>query len=410
MRNKYVALLLSTTIPALCSFLVFSILVCSGSAADAASPREDYNKVQRDIRKQKKKLAEATRTERSVISELRMIESQLNDINGQMNSTKNQIRTLKGGIASLEADITTNSRSIESQKTRLRMRLRTLRRINSEKEVILMLLSGEDPSTILKISRSLSDISNRYNESIKNYREELGRLSAKKKKLNGLVNNLKAEEQELATLENSAKAKKKEKENLLAGVRKDKDTYQQMIQGLKENADRLSKIITESEKHEKPTARKKRAKTTQSAKEELPAESPFTHRKGHLSWPVSGKIAIKYGSQVDPLFNLPVFRSGIHIRAAVGTPVSAVYEGKVVYAADLKGYGKLVVISHGGGYHTLYGNLSKIFLENGAIIKEGEAIGEIGESTALGTSGLYFEIRYKGKPLDPQQWLIKSGG
>jgi septal ring factor EnvC (AmiA/AmiB activator) len=69
-----------------------------------------------------------------------------------------------------------------------------------------------------------------------------------------------------------------------------------------------------------------------------------------------------------------------------------------------------VVVSHGGSYHTLYGNLSKIFLENGAIIKEGEAIGDVGESTALGTSGLYFEIRYKGKPLDPQQWLSKSGG
>jgi septal ring factor EnvC (AmiA/AmiB activator) len=125
---------------------------------------------------------------------------------------------------------------------------------------------------------------------------------------------------------------------------------------------------------------------------------------------VRGKLAIRYGSQVDPLFNLPVFRSGIHIRTATGSTVTAVSAGKVVYAAEFKGYGQLVVISHGGGYHTLYGNLAKIFLANDAIIKENEAIGEVGESTALGASGLYFEIRYKGKPLDPQQWLRKSGG
>ncbi len=414
MRKKYVALFLSTAIPAvsvfLAAFLALSMLAFSGSIADAAGAREDYNKVQRDIRKQKKKLAEATQTEKSVISELRRIESQLNDLDDQMNATKKQINTLKAGISSLEADIATNSRSIESQRARLRMRLRTLRRINAEKEVILMLLSGEDPSTILRISRSLSDISNRYGESIKNYRAELGRLSAKKKKLNEFVNNLKTEERELARLEDSAKAKKREKETLLAGVRKEKDTYQRMIQELKDDAERLSKIIKESEKHEKPAARKKRTKETPSAKEELPADSPFTRMKGHLPWPAKGKLAIRYGSQVDPLFNLPVFRSGIHIKTAAGTPVSAVYEGKVVYAADLKGYGKLVVVSHGGSYHTLYGNLSKIFLENGAIIKEGEAIGDVGESTALGTSGLYFEIRYKGKPLDPQQWLSKSGG
>jgi len=58
-----------------------------------------------------------------------------------------------------------------------------------------------------------------------------------------------------------------------------------------------------------------------------------------------------------------------------------------------------VVVSHGGSYHTLYGNLSKIFLEMARIIKEGEAIGDVGESTALGTSGLYFEIRYKANHL-----------
>lgn len=394
----------------LSTILLLSAHLYCVPVSEAASAKEDYNKVQRDIRKQKKKLAEATKTEKSVIGELRRVESQLNDLDDQMNTTKSQISSLKGNIASLESDISAHSRSIESLKTRLRMRLRTLWRINAEKEVILMMISGEDPSTVLRVSRSLSDISNRYNESIKNYRDEVGRLSAKKKKLNEYVNNLKSEERELERLEEEAKAKKKEKETILAGVRRDKETYQRMIKELNEDAERLSRIIRESEKQERPSGKKRKSRGTQAAREELPAESPFTRMKGHLPWPVTGKVAIRYGSQVDPLFNLPVFRSGIHIRAAAGTPVSAVYEGKVVYAADLKGYGKLVVVSHGGNYHTLYGNLSKIFLENGAIIKEGEAVGEVGESTALGTSGLYFEIRYKGKPLDPQQWLRKSGG
>jgi septal ring factor EnvC (AmiA/AmiB activator) len=407
MRKRHIALFLY---PVFLAILTCSILSSAFSIADAASARENYKQVQRDIRKQKKKLAEATRTEKSVIGELRRIEAQLSDLDDQMNSTKSQIASLKKSISSLESEIATNSKSIDDQKARLKMRLRTLRRISAEKEVILVMLSGEDPSTILRISRSLSDISNRYNESIRSYREEVGRLSAKKKKMNDLVNNLKSEERELARLEDSARKKKQEKETLLAGVRKDKDTYQRMIQDLKDDAEKLSKIIKESEKRERSTSRKKRSKSSQSAGDDIPVESAFTRMKGHLPWPVHGKVVIRYGSQIDPLFNLPVFRSGIHIRTATGTPVLAVYGGKIVYAADLKGYGKLVVVSHGDNYHTLYGNLEKIFLQNGAIIKEGEAIGEVGESTALGTSGLYFEVRYKGKPLDPQQWLSKSGG
>jgi septal ring factor EnvC (AmiA/AmiB activator) len=118
-------------------------------------------------------------------------------------------------------------------------------------------------------------------------------------------------------------------------------------------------------------------------------------------------VAIKYGSQLDPVFNLPVFRSGVHIKAASAAPVKAVNQGKVVFADEFKGYGQMVILSHGDGYHTLYGNLSRIFTKNGSIIKEDQQLGEVGDSDALGSHGLYFEIRYRGKPLDPQQWLKK---
>ena len=395
--------------------LVFS-LVISGILLSAVSfpayaqnAREEYSKVQRDLRKHKKKLAEATRTEKSVITDLRKVDSELNDLEDKITAAKGQITTLKGHISAFESEIDANSKSLASQRERLRKRLRTLQRIHSEKEVILMLISDEDPATILRISRSLSDISSRYNESIRSYREELVRLKEKKRKLSGLVNNMKTEEQTLTRIEDSAKGKKKEKETLLASVRKDKDTYQRMIEELKGDSERLQRIIHESEKSEKKDrhVRKKGNKGAKPAPEELLEDSAFTRLRGHLPWPVTGKLAIRYGSQMDPLFNLPVFRSGIHIRTAAGSHVTAVSDGKVVYAAEFKGYGQLVVLSHGGGYHTLYGNLAKIFLANGAIIKENEAIGEVGDSTALGTSGLYFEIRYKGKPLDPQQWLRK---
>ena len=79
--------------------------------------------------------------------------------------------------------------------------------------------------------------------------------------------------------------------------------------------------------------------------------------------------------------------------------------GKVVFAEWFKGYGQMVIINHGDGYHTLYGSLSEIFTKVGDIIKGKQAVGRVGKSGLLTSPGLYFELRYKGKPLDPLQWL-----
>jgi|WetSurMetagenome_2_1015567.scaffolds.fasta_scaffold01273_7 murein hydrolase activator len=406
MRNYSVLFLLGITT------LCFSCgLLLPGLSDDsfAAGARDEYHKVQKDLRKQKKKLVEATRTERLVTSDIKRVESQIADIEEQVSATKKQMHVIKGNMTALEGQIEAGSQKLEAQRLRLRKRLRTLQKINDSKEIMLMLLSNEDPSTVLRVSRSLTEISKRYTESIKGYHAELVRLGGQKRKLGGLVGNLRAEEQSLSRLEQSVKAKKQEKELLLVNVRKEKDKYQRMIRQLKGDSDRLQNIIRESERRDK-SYKGKAGKGRRGAHDSLPADSEFTRMKGQLSWPVQGKVVIKYGSQIDPIFNLPVFRSGIHIRAKAGSYARAVWQGKVVYAAEFKGYGRMVVISHGSGYHSLYGNLSGIFLKNDDIIKANTPVGTVGESDAIGGSGLYFEIRYKGKPLDPRQWLGRSGG
>jgi murein hydrolase activator len=397
MFNKYGAVLL---------IIFFSSIFCGAAYTSAETPSEEYSKIQRDIRQQKKKLKAATKVESSVVGELRQTQDRLKEVKEQIAEKNGKIRNIKGNISILEAQISTKSVMLESQKGRLKKRLRTLQRINSEKKAILILISDQDPLRVKRISRYLGDITMRYSSSVGMYRDELARLNGKKKDLGTAENRLKTEQKDLEDLENIEKMKKKEKETLLVRVRKEKETYEQMIEQMKQDSERLTRIIKESEKREKST-RNKESKGTKTAPQQL-EDSVFTRRKGHLPWPVRGKLAIGYGSQVDPLFNLPVFRSGIHIKTSSGSSVTAVAEGKVVYAAEFKGYGQLVVINHGGGYHTLYGNLAKIFSANGAIIKEKETIGEVGESATLGSSGLYFEIRYKGKPLDPQQWLRRS--
>ena len=69
----------------------------------------------------------------------------------------------------------------------------------------------------------------------------------------------------------------------------------------------------------------------------------------------------------------------------------------------------MLIIDHGSGYHSLYGNLSGIFLKTGDILIEGTVVGKIGKSNVLNYPALYFEIRHKGKPVNPVKWLKRKG-
>jgi septal ring factor EnvC (AmiA/AmiB activator) len=99
--------------------------------------------------------------------------------------------------------------------------------------------------------------------------------------------------------------------------------------------------------------------------------------------------------------------NGIEIKAPYGTAVKAVAQGKVVYAERFLGYGKVILIDHGGGFYSLYGHLADYLVSLGAAVKELQSIGTVGDTGSLEGPRLYFELRQNGKPVDPLGWLSK---
>ena len=91
-----------------------------------------------------------------------------------------------------------------------------------------------------------------------------------------------------------------------------------------------------------------------------------------------------------------------------GKKPKAVAGGRVVYSDWFKGYGLLLIINHGKGYHSLYGNLTETFHKAGDIINIGATLGVTGKSRLLNVPALYFEIRHKGKPINPMKWLKRK--
>lgn len=128
---------------------------------------------------------------------------------------------------------------------------------------------------------------------------------------------------------------------------------------------------------------------------------PFASLRGQLPMPTSGRILTGFGAQDDSGRKL----SGVLIGVPSGSVVHAVARGRVAYADWLKGYGMLLILDHGDGYMSLYGYNESLRKEVGDWVSAGETIASSGNSGGQRVAGLYFELRLKGKPINPKSWL-----
>jgi septal ring factor EnvC (AmiA/AmiB activator) len=123
--------------------------------------------------------------------------------------------------------------------------------------------------------------------------------------------------------------------------------------------------------------------------------------KGQLFKPARGRIHRLFGDRRQG----QVRWKGILIDANAGDKVVAVYDGKVLYADWLRGFGLVTVLDHGKGYMSLYGHNQALLRQAGDIVLAGESIALVGQSGGQESPNLYFEIRHKGIPVNPSQWF-----
>ena len=124
-----------------------------------------------------------------------------------------------------------------------------------------------------------------------------------------------------------------------------------------------------------------------------------------MIWPTSGPVTSGYGWRTHPIFKTRRFHAGIDIGAPSGAPVVAAATGKVVFAGSATGYGRHVIVSHGGGVATLYGHLSSISAGTGTVLARGGSVGGVGCTGYCTGPHLHFEVRVNGEPDNPMRWL-----
>lgn len=134
----------------------------------------------------------------------------------------------------------------------------------------------------------------------------------------------------------------------------------------------------------------------------------FAVQKGRLPRPVDGDLTQSFGPYEHPESGSKHIANGVRYAAVLGTPVFAVYHGRVAYAGWFSGFGNLLILDHGSGFHTIYGHLDTVHRVVGDRVHRGDMIGKVGDSGSLIGPQLYFEIREMQIPTDPEPWFLND--
>ena len=377
----------------ICLVILFSFVSSLLFPIEAADTKKKLSEIQKKLKSKKQQVKESIKKEKSVLERIADIDRSIEKKSNELKEYDKRISITKLKISTLSKEISVMNSKLESSNEHLKDRLRALYKQQYGGHA-LILISAKDYHDLIKRSKYISLIAHYDSRVIKKYGNDIKEFNSKKRKLEALNEELKSDREIAIKTRKTLETDRIKKDKLLAMIRSKRKSYEKAIKELEESSKKLREMMKKLKEKKLP---------------ESVTGKGFKSSRGRLPWPVNGKVVIPFGEYKDPAFKITVFKNGMELKPNRGEKPKAIAGGRVVYADWFKGYGLLLIIDHGSGYHSLYGNLSEIFLNTGDILIGGTVVGKIGMSRLLDYPSVYFEIRHKGKPVDPAKWLKRKG-
>ncbi len=138
------------------------------------------------------------------------------------------------------------------------------------------------------------------------------------------------------------------------------------------------------------------------------ADSVLSGTAVPVLWPVTGRLTSSFGERMDPFNGEGAFHAGLDIATSYGTPVRAPADGVIVKAGPASGYGREMIIDHGGGVTTIYGHMSGFAVIAGQLVRQGQVIGYVGSAGRSTGPHLHYEVRIHNMPVNPHKYLKQT--
>lgn len=400
---------------------------------DPAKPKEELQSLRSQIDTLQKQLQqnEATKAEASdalkesekAISEANRI---LDDLSSRHAETQSQLQFYKNELSKKRRQ------TIESQQ-QLSKLLQVQYKQGVSSKAAQLLLSNANPAEAARQLKYYQYIAQAQAKLITRLRQDMTEL-------NRLVADIAQREHELAQIrgqkaqqKDQLQQQKKSRQQTLTQLASQINAQRNEITKLREDEKRLTRLVDqlnrliEQRQRAAKLAAEKAAKRERTQKKESPNKqadngsnksadksanatptevpvggSGFAAQRGQLRQPVHGDVSNRFGSSRAEGAGT---WKGVFIRTASGAEIRAIAPGQVVFADWLRGFGNLIIVDHGGGYMSLYGHNEALLKQVGTQVKAGDTIARAGNSGGNAETGLYFEIRRLGAPVDPAQWV-----
>lgn len=369
-------------------FCSFSVL-----AADTGKSEQtkDLESLRSQIEKVESNIHEARSESDKLQEELRLTETAIGKESLKLRDLEGLIQKRHDRLGKLNRIIQANKQSLANEQEYLASQIRSAY-MNGRNDYLKLLLNQEDPA---RVGRVLAY----YDYYIKARTRSIDSIRNKVRLVDELRTSVRAETDSLEQLKQRQLAKKEEllayresRNTILGRLQEDIKSKGQELGSLKEHEHKLAVLLDQLNRKKDRT-------------ELFDDSTPFSTLKGKLEWPVNGKLLVRFGSQRRKGTTLRW--QGVKIAGKAGDEVHAVHNGKVIFADWFRNLGLLVIIDHGNGYMSLYGYNQDLLKKTGDWVLAGEPIAHVGDSGGQITPGVYFEIRYQGKPLNPTLWCRK---
>lgn len=376
-----------------------SIFVCHLFAASALALNESPTSSEPQSPDRAKQLKEFIQKEKPNFDRR---ESHRKDILGELdkiNEAQNKIRERIGELVLSQNELAmalenlsleySRQRELEQlHRKRMYLLLKVAYRIKKE-GMLRFVFTGQDLSQLTTRVRILYHTLRSHTYATQQLKERATRLEDSERKITEARKEQQVSLEELKQQESLLSQTLAQKKQILSQINKKQSSYTVALREYKRLSAQLNSIFSQFK---------------------APENEPTNQENGKPTFvlPVVGKIVQGFGKSINQKFGTVIYHKGWEIEAEHNSPVSAVAPGIVEYSGWVRGLGNVTILHHGSGLYTLNAHLFKIAKGVGSRVEQGETIGTVGDTGTNERPSLYFEVREKGKAVDPVAYFSQE--
>jgi len=347
---------------------------------------ERLRQVQAEISNMEADLQRLSGEKRSLLGEWNRLDATLSLRRNELEAASLSLSTASERLEQHDSSLAQIDQAQRERRRYLEFRLREIYKAGTETTVQRLFVADDQVQSYWEGLHYAEVLSERDGRILNDYRGDSVRAREVRAQLVEARDELLVAHDTLVTARDRAADARRQRQKMIDGLRRDEARQKAALIELREAATQLTEIARSAPQTEATAA-------------------GITASKGTLDWPSQGPLRNGFGQTVHPTFRTKVPHPGWDIGAEFGSDVRAIFEGEVVFADWMRGYGLTCIVNHGEGVMSVYAHASMLLAHEGELVKRGQLLAKVGDTGSLNGTHLYFELRVDGRPADPRKWL-----